>query len=266
MSTHPLNVVPIPTAQAAPVILAVDTSATRPGLAIARGPELLATLLSSRVAPHSRTLFDNLQLLLEQALLEVSDIEVFAVVTGPGSFTGLRVGMAALQGLAAAHRRPLCGLDLFDLQSRALRCAATVLLLVDAGRGELYTGLRRLTSAGEVVKVGHELYGRPEAVIPATLDQLDPADRQTLLITGDGVERAQATLDQLSRHCAVPLTPVVFAAPASPGWQIVTPGGVVAVQLAQAVWQLLRNQPPALLPGCHPFYIRPSDAEINWPK
>ncbi|MFN9742509.1 MAG: hypothetical protein ACK562_10455, partial [Acidobacteriota bacterium] len=62
MSTHLLNDLPLPTAPPAPVILAVDTSATRLGLAITRGPELLATLLSSRGAPHSRTLFDNLQL------------------------------------------------------------------------------------------------------------------------------------------------------------------------------------------------------------
>lgn len=266
MSTHLINDAPLPAAPVPPVILAVDTSATRPGLAIARGPELLATLLSSRVAPHSRTLFDNLQLLLEQALLEVRDIEVFAVVTGPGSFTGLRVGMAALKGLAAAHHRPICGIDLFDLHARTLRCAGTVLLLADAGRGELYTGLRRLTPRGEILKVGDALFGRPESVIPATLDQLDPVDRQRLLISGEGIDLARSILAEQALRFELPLTEVVFASPAHFGWQIVRSRDLVAIQLAQEVWQLLETRGHESLPACHPFYIRPSDAEINWPK
>jgi tRNA threonylcarbamoyladenosine biosynthesis protein TsaB len=264
MSTPIHNSNSLHNAESHPVILALDTSATRPGLAIRRGPELLAVLVSSRVEPHSRTLFDNLNLLLDQAQLTIKDVDVFAVVTGPGSFTGLRVGMAAIKGLAAAHQRPLYGVDLFELNAQALGCAATVLVICAGGRGEVFCALRQLAPNGEVLTPGQELYGQPASAIPAILDQLAPPDRLRLLITGDGVELAHELLVQRARQLDIPLSSIVFAAPALPGWQIVKPGLSPVLQLSLSVWQNLQSPVPARHPGCHPFYVRPSDAEINW--
>lgn len=247
-----------------PIILAVDTSATRPGLAIRRGPELLASLVSSRVEPHSRTLFDNLSLLLGEAQLAVGDVDIFAVVTGPGSFTGLRVGLAAMKGLAATRQRPLYGMDLLELHARALGSASTVLVISEAGRGEIYCGLRRLTVDGAVRSLGKEHYGRPESSIPEIIRQLDQPLGAGLLITGDGVERSHQVLAELALQVGTTLSGSVFTSPASVGWQILQSSLAPALQLSLAVWQILQLDGSTLTPICQPFYIRPSDAEINW--
>ena len=248
----------------APVILAVDTSTARPAMAIRRATDLLAALVSSRVEPHSRTLFDNLNLLLEQAALTIDEIDLFAVVTGPGSFTGLRVGISALTGLAAARGRPLCGIDRLELQARALGCAGTILVLSEAGRGEVYAGLRRLDAAGSITSPAGDLYGPPAAVMTPLLAQLDPVELSRLLITGDAVERVHPILTQLARESSQPLSVAILTSARSGGWQVVLPDDPLVFQLARTVSHLHHTAGVAGLPPCVPFYVRPSDAEINW--
>lgn len=108
----------------------------------------------------------------------LADVDVLAVAVGPGSFTGLRVGIATMQGLAVALRRPLLGVS--SLEALAVcavdeygDAAVTVSAWVDAWRGEAYTGLYRQ---------GREL--RPPTV-GAPVDALEEIDG-TVLLVGDG--------------------------------------------------------------------------------
>lgn len=274
MSSRITSAISPETNRPAAVVLAVDTSSARPGMAIQRGPELLAALVSSRVEPHSRTLFDNLNLLLDQAVLTIDQIDLFAVVTGPGSFTGLRVGISALKGLAAARRRPLCGVDLLELHARALGSAAPVIVLTTAGRGEIYAGLRRPDPAGGFAPPSGDLYGQAAAVIPTLLARLEPSEISHLLITGNAVDPVRPLLAELAREAGQSLSCPFLAAPAPAGWQILPPHGPMVIQLARTAAHLSLNpsndsgqQPGDTgLPPAHPFYIRPSDAELNRPE
>ena len=255
-----------------PVVLAVDTTGPRSGLAIARGSHLLAALVSSRVEPHSRTLFDQLILLLGQAGLELSGIDLFAVVTGPGSFTGLRVGISALKGLVAAADRPLFGVDRFDLTAQSVGCAGTVLILLQAGRGEIYGALRRISPDGRAVKIGTDLYGQPPAVVKHLLGHrlgqprclTEPSNDSSLYIVGDGVDESFTVLTQHSIEDSLPMVKVSVADPLGTGWQIVQSDSIDAIQLAFAVGRLSAHPENDSLPACLPLYIRPSDAELNW--
>ncbi len=76
--------------------------------------------------------------LLEDARIELHDIDVYAVATGPGSFTGLRIGIATMQGLAFAAGKSLIGVSGFDALVRAVRGAPAVATWVDAWRGEVF--------------------------------------------------------------------------------------------------------------------------------
>lgn len=256
-----------------PVILAVDTSTAQPGMALTRGVEPLALLISSRVEPHSRTLFDLLSSLLDQARLTIEQVDLLAVVAGPGSFTGLRVGMAALKGIAATRGKPLYGLNLLDLKAIGLGVAAPVLVICEAGRGEVFAGYRRVTAEGLLdAAAPPDTYGDPAVVLPRLLRAAGVVDPEgipsgSLLITGNGVARAGEVLAALAASPPATLVNRPVVDPCDSGWQILPDPAPVPLILAWHVSRLTHRQRVGEDPGtplCHPVYIRPSDAELNW--
>ena len=91
---------------------------------------------------HSTRLMPAIAFLLGGLELKPSDIEGYAVAAGPGSFTGLRVGLSCVQGLALAGGRPCLGLSTLDvLAARIAGAAPTIVAAMDAYRGEVYAGV-----------------------------------------------------------------------------------------------------------------------------
>src|SRR5713226_7373279 len=89
--------------------LAIDTSSTLTSLYIARENEVLGSLAVRMNDRRSERLWSQIDFLLMEIGLRIDDIDLFSVCTGPGGFTGIRVGMAAAKGFAMAARRPLIG-------------------------------------------------------------------------------------------------------------------------------------------------------------
>jgi len=125
------------------LLLAVDTSGRSGSLALARdgahGFELIEQApLSSR--SYSTEIIPLLSAMLERHGLALSDIEAFAVASGPGSFTGLRIGLAAVKGLAEILGRPIAAVSVLEAIAAQSRTEGRVIAAVDAGRKELYVG------------------------------------------------------------------------------------------------------------------------------
>src|SRR5438045_2296487 len=97
-----------------PLILAVDTSSARASFAIARGAEIIASSQSDASIPHSKIFFNLLSNLLQSAGFSITDVNLFAAAVGPGSFTGLRVGLSAIKGLSHATGKPSIGVSSLD--------------------------------------------------------------------------------------------------------------------------------------------------------
>jgi tRNA threonylcarbamoyl adenosine modification protein YeaZ len=120
-------------------VLAVDTTSPRGSLAVAdeSGP-----LVETRVVTetgHSRWLLPAVDEALRGLGLLPAEIDLFAVTSGPGSFTGLRVGLGSVQGLSLASRRPCLGLPTLDVVAySAARAAGTIVAILDAFRGEVF--------------------------------------------------------------------------------------------------------------------------------
>lgn len=120
-----------------PLTLAIDTAAPRLQLALALPDGSTDVLVEDIAKGHAEILFDRLAALLARNGVAYPDLERVAVTTGPGSFTGLRIGLAAARGLGLARRIPVLGIP--SLLAVSLGAAAgPVAVLVDARRGEAY--------------------------------------------------------------------------------------------------------------------------------
>ncbi len=126
-------------------MLAVDTSGKNGSLALAQTMPGQSEITVLEVVPliggaFSAQLIPQLAALLEQHGHSKTDLEAFAVVNGPGSFTGLRVGLAAIKALAEALRKPIAAVSLLEAVARSGTAQGRVLAALDAGRGDVYVG------------------------------------------------------------------------------------------------------------------------------
>src|SRR5712691_214892 len=136
------------------LILAVDTSSRSGSLAVLRGEMPLAAVASHEGEPHSSGLFRSLSGVLGELKLDLHQIDLFAVATGPGSFTGLRVGLTAVKAWAEVYRKPIAAISGLEaiaaqgLANGAWRDSNAHLFapFMDARRGQLYGAIYRRNS------------------------------------------------------------------------------------------------------------------------
>lgn len=125
-------------------ILAVDSSAKSAGVAVAEDGRLISECFVNNALTHSRTLMPMVENALSQADLELKDIDAICVNAGPGSFTGIRIGVAAVKGLAMCDNIPCAGVSTLECiaynftDEECIVCAA-----MDARCNQVYTALFR---------------------------------------------------------------------------------------------------------------------------
>jgi tRNA threonylcarbamoyladenosine biosynthesis protein TsaB len=123
-------------------ILAVDTTTERGSVAVVDSGQLLAELRLQGDGTHSQRLLPAIDFLLTGLGSTLEAVDGYAVTTGPGSFTGLRIGISTIQGLALGHPRPCLGVSALDVLAARMRGAAqTLAAMMDAWRDEVYAAL-----------------------------------------------------------------------------------------------------------------------------
>jgi tRNA threonylcarbamoyladenosine biosynthesis protein TsaB len=199
---------------------------------------------------HSARLPQALVDLLAAEGLGIPDLDAYAVGLGPGSFTGLRIGLATWKGLAYANRKPIAGGS--SLAAMALAAApdaaeGTVLVpLLDARKGEVYAGFYRVTSGGVVELAGDAAL--PPKALAARVEELAAGGARTLAL-GEGIAAYPEDLATVPRLATRVATPPAFAVAA-----------LVAERLAGAPYDA-----DALF-ALEPHYVRASEAELKFPK
>jgi tRNA threonylcarbamoyladenosine biosynthesis protein TsaB len=129
-------------------VLAVDTATACCSVAVAEDGELRAAAVDASGMTHSRHLMRLIDQVLASAGWRTSQLDGFGVTHGPGSFTGIRIGMSAVMGLAQAVGRPVVGTSALELLAwPLLLCGDPVCALIDARRGEVYCGAYRRVGA-----------------------------------------------------------------------------------------------------------------------
>lgn len=128
------------------LLLAVDTANQAGSLAVLRDGRLAGVISTASEEAYSSRLFRQLDFLFRELQVQPSDFDVFAVAAGPGSFTGLRVGLTAVKAWAEVFSRPIVavsGLEAVAAQSRPASRDELVAPVLDARRGQIYAALYR---------------------------------------------------------------------------------------------------------------------------
>lgn len=165
-----------------PVILSLDTATPCSSVAITTGTrdsgQVLASLDLTGNVSHSRRLLGSISWLMESIGLQWPDIDAVAVSLGPGSFTGLRIGMATAKGLAAAANKQMFGISTLD--GLASKCVTDNLVcsMLDARKKEIYTAFYRRNNQGLSERVS-------EVAVISPQDLMEKINEPTVLV-GDG--------------------------------------------------------------------------------
>ena len=164
-------------------ILSLECSAKAASAAVFEKTKLLAEEFNADGKTHSETLMPSAKNVLDKAGLKFSDIDIFAITNGPGSFTGLRIGIAAVKGLAFLDKKVIT-LSTLAVMAEAFRdCEekTTVLCLMDARAGQFYTALFE-AGKGEVTRLSEDAALKGEEIV----EQLK--EYSNVIAAGDGAK------------------------------------------------------------------------------
>ncbi len=215
------------------LLLVTDTSGKHGSVGLVRAEVDQVHLIESvplAGGTFSAQLVPQIAALLAKNGIEKKNIDAFIVVSGPGSFTGLRVGLAAIKALAEILHKPIVPVSLLDVVATAVYAEGTIIAVLDAGRGEVYVGEYDVRSAAATVR-NEQLLSRNEYLTKARGFMISTPD------TGLALAAQEAGL-------TANLVTVDSVAIAQVGWRKLQAGETVSPE------QLDAN------------YIRRSDAEI----
>lgn len=219
------------------LILAFESSARAASVALVRDGALLSQYSQCSALTHSRTLLPMAEDMLRNAELSLADVDLFAVAHGPGSFTGIRIGVSTVKGLAWAANKPCVGVSTLEAMSwHGLAAGGYVCPVMDARRQQVYTALFKI--AGDAPQ-------RLFEDCPLSLDALAGrlgALGEPVLLVGDGAELAAQHFAGLGLPCRV--------APENLRWQ-----SAWGVAMAAA------GKPAGSADALLPVYLRLSQAE-----
>lgn len=227
------------------LILALDTATAAASIAVTAGERVVAEMTINTGRPHSELLMLHIAALLKQARLDKKDLQGIAVSTGPGSFTGLRIGLSTAKGLAYALGLPIAGVS--TLAALAYQCpapGAIVSPVLNAQRGMVYNALYTWEAGTMRESTPPRLVGAE-----ALARELVAAHRPAWLL-GDGLP--------LMTPFIAPRDGLTAAPP-----HLVLPRAAAVGLLGAA---RLNGHGGDDVLRLEPFYIRRSAAEVTWER
>jgi tRNA threonylcarbamoyladenosine biosynthesis protein TsaB len=226
-----------------PPLLALETATTCGSVALVAGGKVLAEYSLDIPVTHSRRLFGQVETVMSDVGLEWPFIEGVAISLGPGSFTGLRIGLSLAKGLAMAHNLPLLGVSTLDGLARQITAPAgtKVCALLDARKQEVYAAFYECGNDGQTVRASDDLVLPPH--------QLAANFSGPIVLVGDGALTYRKFFTEKLGEAAI------FAQNSSHFPRAATIGLLGSEKLARN--ELLDPTDSV------PIYVRASEAEIN---
>lgn len=122
-------------------VLAIDTSTVMASCALLDEENLLGEFSLNQNMGHSENLVPMVKTLLDNLNLKVSDIDLYGVALGPGSFTGLRIGIATVKAFAHVYNKPIVGVSTLEGLAFNVRASGVIVPIIDARKNRVYTGI-----------------------------------------------------------------------------------------------------------------------------
>ena len=220
------------------IILALDTTTKDGSIAVLHDRTIRVERVGDPSLTHGQRLPRELAAALIEADVRIEDVDLLAVAAGPGSFTGLRVGIATIQGIAMAQRKRVVPVSALDALARAaINTDRPIGAWMDAQRKEVFATLYAADGRDELVPA---VSAFPDVVLKAWSDTVDVT---RIVFVGDGATRHEEFLRRgIGRNVSI-LTPPPMA-------------GLIGQIAAE-------NPGRAVLPhAIVPIYVRRSDAEL----
>lgn len=219
------------------LILAFESSAKAASAALVKDGRLISQYSQCSGLTHSRTLLPMGEDMLKNAELKLSDVDLIAVAHGPGSFTGIRIGVSMVKGLAWAAEKPCVGVSTLEaLAWHGVAAGGYVCPVMDARRSQVYNAIFKIED-GLPVRVTED---RPIAL--SELAEEIRALNAPVFLVGDGAELTEKFLKEQALPCTV--------APENLRWQS-----------AWGVAMAAQDKEPGNADSLLPVYLRLSQAE-----
>jgi tRNA threonylcarbamoyladenosine biosynthesis protein TsaB len=246
-----------------PLILSIETATLGGSVFLGRGEQELATRKGNPEVSQSSSLLNDISETLAQAGVSLREVNLFACASGPGSFTGLRIGIATLKALAASLHRSCVGIPTLQAVALAGGQSRATIALLPAGRGEVFAQMFSVGNDGDVIELDAPAHLSPQKLVERY------SSFKNLSWAGSG---AQLQREFLERYAQT--NEIVFAETAIESvndqltsdndvWKLSPPADNLArhvARLALARFHAGRLESPESLSA---IYVRPSDAELN---
>lgn len=232
-------------------ILALDTSTKCCSVAITKGGcrdgEIIASISLNSSITHSRRLLSAIKLLMKDTSTSWEALDGVAVGLGPGSFTGLRIGMATAKGLASASELPLLGVSTLDALVQPLQTNDLVCAMLDARKKEVYTALYRKNGDNDIFP-----FSRISEKMAVSAENLCDKIEEPVCFVGDGA-RLYSNIIREKLGISARFAPSSLHV-------------VNSVQIGFLGAEKLVSGQTLDIAEASPHYVRASDAELNLVK
>ncbi len=237
----------------APLILAIETATRAGSVALVRGHEILASASGDASSSHSINLIEIVEGTLKKGKADLSEVALFAAAVGPGSFTGLRIGLATVKSLAVCTGRSCVGVSTLAAIAHAAGTSERTVSLLPAGRGEFFAQLFSVAD-GRV----RELDG-PEHLSPnAILEKYGQAG--PLQWAGPG---AHLQAEALQAWAVARNIRFGGSGTDRSAWTVAPPTAELAISVATLALNEYQSGNTVRPDKLQAVYVRASDVEIN---
>ena len=232
-------------------ICAIDSSGPVAGIAITDDDITIAEYCIQNDLKHSTTLLPMLEEVMNRTGCAPADMDAYAVSAGPGSFTGLRIGISAVKGLGIAVDRPVVAVPTLEMLAfNMYGCPDAVCPVMDARRDQVYSGIYEFETCEDRYRM-RIIRGQKPVAVTELLEEIDSLERRVIFV-GDGIPVFEERMTSLKNGYSV--------APAHMNRQRAASLGVLAGVYLRGEGEALEGCVTDAA-GLTPVYLRPSQAE-----
>lgn len=227
-------------------ILAIDSSAVTASAAIADDKKIIGETYVNAGLTHSQTLMPMVQSLLRCAAVDISDIDVFAISTGPGSFTGLRIGIGAVKGMTTALNKPCIAVStLKTIAYPFINENAVICSVMDARCNQVYNALFKADS-GKLIRLCED------RAISVNDLYSEIVEFDKVIFAGDGARLCEKNIGSKLNNALLPIESLIYQRASSVALSAFEKYDAYGEEALLTAAQLM------------PVYLRPSQAEREY--